>query len=324
MNTRTRSLLAAVLGVVVFLIFAYIIGVERVWQNIRRVSLLTAGVIVLFVLTETLIDAVRFRASTFPLQETVSIYEGFLLSLMGDLIGIFVPAGGIVSEPIIAYPLSNATNTEPIDAFAVRAAADYLEVLSQLLVSLVILLAFIGPQYIPVGVIQLPVIGVIACALLAVFVASLSGLNSYQESINSIADRLRIRSILTGVRRIIRGAVSLVLNPAALGSILLLSVGEQLIIAGSIWMILPNKGVHTLLILVAIVPIGQVAAVVPVPGAIGIYDTFAAGLIYLIIGVPLPAATVAVAVPRSVGLIFTLLLGSVATVKIRRLLLPDI
>jgi hypothetical protein len=322
-DERTRSLLAAAFGVLIFILYVHVVGGRHVWQNIQQVSPRTVGIVIVFVLIESLIDGVRFRASTIPLEETISTIEGILFSLMGDLVGTAVPAGGIASESIVAFPLSNAAHTRYFDALGVRAAADYIEIVSQFLVSLAILTIFISRQRIPKGLLYLVIVGVAGCVLLAVFVILWSVLSNLRESIHMIGEWFGISMVIIRVQQARRRAVSLVINPRISGVIAVLSVAEQVTIAGSMWVLIPNNSVSTLLVIAAIIPIAQIATIVPVPGSIGVYDAFTAGIIHLLTGVSLPTATVAVTVPRSLGLIFTILFGTVATVSIQRLALFD-
>lgn len=65
------------------------------------------------------------------------------------------------------------------------------------------------------------------------------------------------------------------------------------------------------------VPLPQVASVVPTPGSLGAYDVLLGGVVALATGAPDPAATAAVVVFRMVGLPFGLAAGGLSVAFLR-------
>jgi uncharacterized membrane protein YbhN (UPF0104 family) len=106
--------------------------------------------------------------------------------------------------------------------------------------------------------------------------------------------------------------------PGLIALVALGGVAEQLLVAAALWTALAGTGSATVLLpLVVVVPLPQVASVVPIPGSLGAYDVLLGGAVVLVTGVPAAAATAAVLVVRTVSVPFAVLAGGLAAAFLR-------
>ncbi|MEZ3115960.1 lysylphosphatidylglycerol synthase domain-containing protein [Halobaculum sp. MBLA0147] len=107
-------------------------------------------------------------------------------------------------------------------------------------------------------------------------------------------------------------------RPRLLGTIAVAGVAEQLLTAGALWVALAGTGSTAAYVpLVALVPLPQVASVVPIPGSVGAYDLLLVGAIVAVVAVPASAATAAVLVVRTTALPVAFVVGGVAAATLR-------
>jgi uncharacterized membrane protein YbhN (UPF0104 family) len=106
--------------------------------------------------------------------------------------------------------------------------------------------------------------------------------------------------------------------PGLIALVVLGGVAEQFLVAAALWTALAGTGATvTLLPLVVLVPLPQVASVVPIPGSLGAYDVLLGGAVALVTGVPASAGTAAVLVVRTVSVPFAVTVGGLATAFLR-------
>jgi uncharacterized membrane protein YbhN (UPF0104 family) len=109
------------------------------------------------------------------------------------------------------------------------------------------------------------------------------------------------------------------------GLLVLIAVGgvaEQVLQALAIRVALTGVGTDpataaSVVLLVAVVPLPQVASVVPIPGSVGTYDVLLGGAVALATGVPAAVAAAAVLVVRTISLVVWLVAGGVAAALLR-------
>lgn len=105
------------------------------------------------------------------------------------------------------------------------------------------------------------------------------------------------------------------------GLLALIAVGglvEQLLTAAALWVALAGLGVESAFLpVVVVVPLPQVASVVPVPGSLGAYDLLLGGALVVVAGIPTTAATAAVLVVRTLTLPFRGVVGGISVASLR-------
>lgn len=103
--------------------------------------------------------------------------------------------------------------------------------------------------------------------------------------------------------------------------LLLIAVGgvlEQSLTATALWLALGGSETTAVLVpILVVVPLPQVASVVPIPGSLGAYDLLLAGALALVTGGATVPATAAVLVVRTVALPFGALAGGVCATHLR-------
>lgn len=124
--------------------------------------------------------------------------------------------------------------------------------------------------------------------------------------------------VVDGVERFWGRIVAFRATPGLLGLIALGGVVEQALTAATVWVAMIGVGspVAFLPILV-IVPLPQIASVVPIPGSLGAYDLLMGGGLALVTGAGFPAATAAVFVMRTVALPFRAIAGGSSAAALR-------
>jgi uncharacterized membrane protein YbhN (UPF0104 family) len=329
MNRYVRFLLGVTLGGVALAAYLFAVGVDSVVARTTAVALpAVAGVVVLVVL-EGVVDGIGVWASLRPLNGGVSPTDSVQFALAGDFFDVLSPAGPVSSEPIMARFLAVATDTGYSDALGVRATAKYVKSGSQLAVSAVVGVAVLvdAPRetellwtlgggvlaVVAVGVVILAVRGWLSTVLVAVLapvVARLSGL--YRDQPHGRP------AVKAAVERFWTRALSFRDAPGLLALIVLGGALEQVLTAAALWVALAGTGSATVLLaLVAVVPLPQIASVVPVPGSVGAYDVLLSGAVVVAVGTSAPAATAAVLVVRTVSLPFAVTAGGFAVAFLR-------
>lgn len=329
MRRSLRFLAGVAVGAAVLAAYLFAVGAGEVFSRVTAVAPWALGLVVVLVVLEAAADGIGVWASIAPLGEGVSPPKAVQFALAGDFFDILSPAGPVSSEPIMARFFSVETETGYSDALGVRSVAKYVKSIAQLLVSgtvgvlvlvgtpdggnLLSIIAVAVGGLVVVGVVLLATRGYLSRGIVAVTTPAvrwISGL--YREEPHD-------RSTVAGAvgrywERIVafRGAPEL-LALIALGGLL-----EQMLTATALWVALAGVGepVAFLPILV-VVPLPQVASVVPIPGSLGTYDVFLAGTLVLVIGATTAVATAAVLVVRTVMLPFGAVTGGLCAAYLR-------
>jgi uncharacterized membrane protein YbhN (UPF0104 family) len=105
------------------------------------------------------------------------------------------------------------------------------------------------------------------------------------------------------------------------GLLALVAVGgalEQLLTAAALWVALAGTGTPVpYLPVLIVVPLPQVASVVPIPGSLGAYDLLLGGALVLVTGAATAATAAAVLVVRTVALPFSATAGGLCAAYLR-------
>lgn len=305
------------------------VGLDSVVQRAAAVAAWALGVVVILVIAEGLADSIGVWASVYPLGRGLSSRESVQFALAGDFFDTLSPAGPVSSEPIMARFIGVATGTTYSEALGVRTVAKYVKSGSQLVVSTVmglfVLFGGSSPQFIVVtlgsAVVGLLGVGVavvwsrsVISRVIVTFVtplvywiSSLYRKNPHDKSVVAAAvDRFWTRILR------FRAAPKLV-SLIAVGGIL-----EQVLVAVALWTALAGTGTTVALVpIVVIIPLPQIASVVPIPASLGAYDVLLSGALVLMTGAPSAATAAAVFLFRTMGLPFALGAGELSVAFLR-------
>jgi uncharacterized membrane protein YbhN (UPF0104 family) len=303
--------------------YLWLVGPAAVLARLRTVTLGVAVVLVGLLVAEAVVDGLGVWASLRPVGRGLTPLSSLKFALAGDYLDVVSPAGPATSEPLLGRFYAVETDTTYADALGARAAAKYVKSGTQLLVSAVAvtvllvggpaggrLLLLVGGGLVGVVVLGLALVRGRApvsravVAVLAPVVRRVSGL--YREPY----DRTTVRA---AVDRLWTRALAFRDRPRLVALVGVAAVGEQVFAALALWVALSAAGPAVgLVALVAVVPLPQVASVVPVPASLGAYDVLLASLIALAAGVSAAGAAAAVLVVRTVALSVSLVCGGVA------------
>ena len=93
---------------------------------------------------------------------------------------------------------------------------------------------------------------------------------------------------------------------------------EQVLTAAALWVALAGLGVEGVFLpILVVIPLPQVASVVPIPGSLGAYDLLLARALAVVAGAPTTAATAAVLVVRTLALPFSGVVGGLSVAYLR-------
>ncbi|MFB6250068.1 MAG: YbhN family protein [Halobellus sp.] len=309
--------------------YLYTVGAETVLNRMLVVTPWVLGIIALLVVLEGLADAIGVWASIAPLGEGISPGKSVQFALAGDFFDTFSPAGPVSSEPIMARFFSVATDTGYSEALGVRSTAKYVKSATQAVFSAVLgmFVLFGTPDAAPIlltfglSIAGLVVFGGLILrtrnhlskgitAALTPVVSRISGL--YREQPYDRA------FVAAGVDRFWQRIVGFQETP---GLLVLIAVGgliEQLLTAAALWVALAGIGVNSVFFpILIIIPLPQVASVIPIPGSLGAYDLLLGGALVVVTGAPSTAATAAVLVVRTLALPFSGLAGGISVAYLR-------
>ncbi|ADJ16653.1 hypothetical protein C497_06224 [Halalkalicoccus jeotgali B3] len=105
------------------------------------------------------------------------------------------------------------------------------------------------------------------------------------------------------------------------GLLALIAVGgliEQVLTTAALWVALAGLGTNTAFLpILIIIPLPQIASVVPIPGSLGAYDLLLGGALVVVTGVPTTVATAAVLVVRTLSLPFSGVAGGICVAYLR-------
>ena len=329
MRPAVRFIVGVTVGAAVLAGYLYTVGTETVLSRAAAVAPWALALVVALVVLEGLADSIGVWASIAPLNGGLSGRQSVQFAFAGDFFDILSPAGPVSSEPIIARFISVSTETGYSDALGVRSVAKYVKSFAQLSLSAALgvvvvlgtpdaagLLSTLG-----LAVVGLAVVGALVFALrgylseafvvvLTPVVVRLSGYyrdRPYDRSV--VADAVARYWERVAAFRDTRGLLSLI----ALGGVL-----EQCLTAAALWTALAGVGVTVdFLPILVVVPLPQVASVVPIPGSLGAYDLLLGGALVLVTAAAADAATAAALVVRTVALPFGTLAGGICVAYLR-------
>lgn len=322
-----RFLVGIVLGGGAVAGYLAVVGPSAVFTRVSAVPAAIAALVVALVVLEGVVDGVGVWASMVPLGG-LSPGRSVQFALAGDFFDTLSPAGPVSSEPIMARFFGVATESGYSDALGVRAAAKYVKSGTQLLVSLVVgAVVFLGGS--PPRALLVTLGGALA-VLVGVGVVVWLGRDRL-----SAASAAVVAPVVSRVGRVLgrpieRGTVENAVDrfwtrivrfrdtPGLVGLIALGGVAEQAVTATALWVALDGAGAAVpLLPVLVVIPLPQVASVVPVPASLGAYDVLVAGALVLATGAPAAAAAAAALVVRTAQLPFALGVGGTAVAFLR-------
>ncbi|MDY6817466.1 MAG: lysylphosphatidylglycerol synthase domain-containing protein [Halobacteriales archaeon] len=329
MRRAVRFLIGTVLGGGTLVAYLFTVGFDRVLQRLVALPAWTILLVGGLVVAEGLADSIGVWASVHPLGDGLSGFESVQFAMAGDFFDILSPAGPVSSEPIMAQFIGVCTETSYSEALGVRSVAKYVKAAAQLLVSIllgaVVVVFGTTPQslLVSLGVGILGLLGVglavlffrepistLAVAVLAPIVSRISAL--YRDE---PYDRSAIE---TAVTRFWIRVGQFRTTPGLLGLIAIGGVLEQVLTATALWVALLGSGDPVVwLPLVVIIPLPQIASVVPIPASLGAYDILLGGAIGLVTGVSPVVAAAAVLLVRSLTIPFGLTVGGFAVAFLR-------
>ena len=324
-----RFLVGVLVGATVLAIYLYTVGAQTVLSRAATVAPWALAVVVALVVLEGAADGIGVWASVAPLRDGVSVPKSVQFAFAGDFFDTISPAGPVSSEPIMARFISVATGSGYADALGVRSVAKYVKSTTQILVSgvvgAVVLLGTPGTETLfsmlglsmaglvvvaSVGLLSRPLLSRGIVALATPVVRRVSGV--YREDPH---DR---SFVATAVGRFWDRIVGFRGSPGLLALIALGGVVEQVLTAAALWVAMAGVGTPVAFLpILVVVPLPQIASVVPIPGSLGAYDVLMAGALALVTGAAAPAATAAVLVTRTVALPFRAIVGGSAAAALR-------
>lgn len=329
MRNLTRFLLGVTVGGVALSAYLWYVGLDIVLARASVTAPWAVALVIGLIIAEGAVDGIGVWASVKPLNGGLRGGQSVQFAFAGDFFDILSPAGPVSSEPIMARFISVTTDTAYSEALGVRSLAKYVKSGTQLVVSglLVVgltvgtpdaafLLSLVGG-----GLLGLAVVGVVVArgwrALTPVLIAGLTPLVTGISSIFLDGSHDRT-TVATAVDQFWTRITSFGETPRLVALIGLGGVIEQVLTAGALWVALAGSGTAApLLLIVALVPLPQVASVVPVPGSIGAYDILLSGALVVVTGVPAAATAAAVLVVRTVSLPFGLTAGGLSVAFLR-------
>jgi uncharacterized membrane protein YbhN (UPF0104 family) len=324
-----RNALRFALGVAVggggVAVYLFVVGVDDVAERALAVAPPVLAAIAALVVVESLADGIGVWASVRPLRGGLSPRRSVQFALAGDFFDTLSPAGPVSSEPILAKFVDTATGTSYSDALGVRTAAKYVKSGTQLLVSTALAAAVLAgdPDATPVLLVLGGVVAFLAVATAVALRSRAVAIRALVALLAPLLARLPRRSLdragtAAAVERFLDRLFRFRSAPRLVALIALGGALEQALAAGALWVALAGTGTTVpVLPLVALMPLPQVAGVVPVPASLGAYDGLLSGGLVLAVGVPAATAAAAVLVVRSVSLPFWLVAGGVAAAFLR-------
>jgi uncharacterized membrane protein YbhN (UPF0104 family) len=329
MRRVLRFLIGVGAGGAILAGYLYTVGAETVLNRTIAVTPWALGIIALLVVLEGLADAIGVWASIAPLGDGISPGKSVQFALAGDFFDTLSPAGPVSSEPIMARFFSVATDTGYSEALGVRSTAKYVKACTQAVFSAVIgiFVLFGMPEATPIllafgltiaglvlfGGVVLQTRDYLSKGIVAVLTPAVSRISGlYREQPYDRA------FVAAGVDRYWQRIVGSQETPGLLALIAVGGLTEQLLTAVALWVALASLGVNGVFLpILVIIPLPQVASVVPIPGSLGAYDLLLGGALVVVAGVPSTAATAAVLVVRTLSLPFSGIAGGISVAYLR-------
>ncbi|SDL96662.1 Lysylphosphatidylglycerol synthase TM region [Halogranum gelatinilyticum] len=329
MRRVIRFLVGALLGLGALVGYLAFVGVDSVVSRATAIAPWAAAAVLALVVAEGLADAIGVWASIRPLGRGLSAGQSVQFAMAGDFFDTLSPAGPVSSEPIMARFIGVTTETTYSEALGVRSVAKYVKSGAQLLVSTALgLLVLVGgttPQYVlltlggaVVGLVVLGGLLLYSRSLLSrLFVVVLTPVVALVSSL--YREEAHGRSVVVdAVERFWERIVQFRTAPELLVLVALGGVLEQLLTAAALWVALAGTGTTVALLpILVVIPLPQVASVVPIPGSIGAYDILLGGALVAMTGAPAAGAAAAVLVVRTMTLPFGLSVGGVCVAFLR-------
>ncbi|AHG02169.1 hypothetical protein HALLA_19920 (plasmid) [Halostagnicola larsenii XH-48] len=329
MRRSIRFLLGTCAGSAILGGYLYTVGAETVLARMTTVAPWALGIVAVLVVLEGIADGIGVWASIAPLGDGLSGSKSVQFALAGDFFDTLSPAGPVSSEPIMARFFSVETGTGYAEALGVRSTAKYVKSATQVLVSglLGIFLLVDTPNATPIlltlggSLAGLVVFGGVvlwsrtqlSSALVVVLtpiVARISGLYREQPYGRDF--------VAAGVERYWSRLVGFRETPGLLALIAIGGLVEQLLTAAALWVAFAGLGVDSVFLpILVIIPLPQIASVVPIPGSLGAYDLLLGGALVVVTGVPTAVATAAVLLVRTLTLPFSAIAGGVCVSYLR-------
>ena len=287
------------------------------------------AVVAVLVALEGVADGIGVWASIAPLGEGISGPESVQFALAGDFFDTLSPAGPVSSEPIMARFFSVATGTGYSEALGVRSTAKYVKSGAQVLVSALLGLFLLAgsPEATPI---LLTLGGFVGALVLfgAVVLRSRAHLSkalvsAFTPIVSWVSARYRDQphdrsTVVAAVERYWDRIVAFRETPRLLALIAVGGLLEQLLTAGAIWVGLSGLGVESVFLpILVVVPLPQVASVVPIPGSLGAYDLLLGGALVVVTGAPTAVATATVLLVRTLQLPFGVVAGGICVAHLR-------
>ncbi|WP_122088192.1 lysylphosphatidylglycerol synthase domain-containing protein [Halalkalicoccus subterraneus] len=329
MRRSLRFLVGVAAGLAVFGGYLYTVGADTVLDRALAVAPWALALVIVLVVLEGLADGIGVWASLAPLNGGLSGARSAQFALAGDFFDILSPAGPVSSEPIMARFISVSTNTGYSEALGVRSVAKYVKSAAQLtlsgLLGLIVLfgtpdasglLSTLGVSIAGVFVVGGVVLlsrehlsrGIVTVG--APLITRISGLYRDQPHDRAV--------VVAAVERYWERVVEFRGSPELLALIVLGGVIEQLLTAAALWVAIAGVGAPVAFLpILVIVPLPQIASVVPIPGSLGAYDLLLGGALVVVTGATATAATAAVLVVRTVSLPFGAIAGGICTAYLR-------
>lgn len=321
MRQVLRFLVGVGAGSAILVGYLYTVGAETVLSRVTVVAPWALAVVALLVILEGLADAIGVWASIAPLGNGISKAQSVQFALAGDFFDTLSPAGPVSSEPIMARFFSVETETGYSEALGVRSTAKYVKSGVQVLFSgtLGLFILLDTPAATPIVLtLGISLTGLVlfgglilrsrtrlSTGLVVVLTPVVTWLSSLYR--DQPYDRA---FVATAVDQYWQRIVDFRETPRLL---LLIAVGgllEQFLTATALWVALSGVGVDSVFLpILIVIPLPQVASVIPIPGSLGAYDVLLGGALVVVTGVPTAVATAAVLLFRTLSLPFSALAG---------------
>jgi uncharacterized membrane protein YbhN (UPF0104 family) len=305
------------------------VGVGTVVDRLVAVSPSVIAVVFVLVVAEGVADAIGVWASVEPLGDGLSWPESVRFALAGDFFDVLSPAGPVSSEPIMARFFSVATGVGYSDALGVRSTAKYVKSGAQVGCSVVVGAVVLAgsPAVTPI----LVTLGAAAAGLVILAGLLLRSRTRLSGVLVAVLTPVVVRvsglyrdrpygraTVADAVGRYWQRIVAFRETPGLLALVAGGGLLEQALTATALWVALAGVGVDpALLPIVVVVPLPQVASVVPIPGSLGAYDLLLGGALVAVTGAPGAAATAAVLLVRTLTLPFGAVVGGLCVASLR-------
>jgi uncharacterized membrane protein YbhN (UPF0104 family) len=324
-----RFLVGVAVGALVLGGYLSTVGVGTVVDRLAVVGPPVVAVVFVLVALEGVADAIGVWASIEPLGEGLSGPDSVRFALAGDFFDVLSPAGPVSSEPIMARFYSVATGAGYSDALGVRSTAKYVKSGTQVACSgLLGLFVLAGSPEVTRILLTLGASAVGLVALGGVLLRSrrvlstglVAGLTPIVTRVSGLYrdEPYGRATVVDAVDRYWGRIVAFRETPGLVALIAGGGLLEQALTAAALWVALSGVGVGSAFLpILVVVPLPQVASVVPIPGSLGAYDLLLGGAVVAVTGAPVAGATAAVLLVRTLALPFGTVAGGICVASLR-------